>query len=61
MSIQPNQFRQNHPWTRFVFLDASAGSVPSQAKATHSLALPLETSNAHAEVLRHQPTTYCVA
>ena len=33
MSIPPNQFRRDHPWTRFVLLDSSAGPVPSQAKA----------------------------
>ena len=32
MSIPPNQFRRDHPWTRFVLLDSSAGPVPSQAK-----------------------------
>ena len=37
MSIPPNQFRRDHPWTRFVLLDSSAGPVPSQAKVTHSL------------------------
>ena len=61
MSIPPNQFRRDHPWTRFVLLDLSAGPVPSQAKVTHSLTLSLKTSNAHAEALRLQPTTYCVA
>ena len=35
MSIPPNQFRRDHPWTRFVLLDSSAGPVPSQAKVTH--------------------------
>ena len=39
MSIPPNQFRRDHPWTRFVLLDSSAGPVPSQAKVTHSLTL----------------------
>ena len=34
MSIPPNQFRRDHPWTRFVLLDSSAGPVPSQAKVT---------------------------
>ena len=42
MSIPPNQFRRDHPWTRFVLLDSSAGPVPSQAKATHSLTLSLK-------------------
>ena len=42
MSIPPNQFRRDHPWTRFVLLDSSAGPVPSQAKVTHSLTLSLE-------------------
>ena len=42
MSIPPNQFRQDHPWTRFVLLDSSAGPVPSQAKVTHSLTLSLK-------------------
>ena len=27
MSIPPNQFRRDHPWTRFVLLDSSAGPV----------------------------------
>ena len=35
MSIPPYQFRRDHPWTRFVLLDSSAGPVPSQAKVTH--------------------------
>ena len=35
MSIPPNQFRRDHPWTRFVLLDSSAGPVPSQAKETN--------------------------
>ena len=61
MSTPPNQFRRGHPWTRFVLLDSSPGTVPSQAKVTHSLTLSLKTSNAHVEVLRLQPTTYCVA
>ena len=39
MSIPPNQFRPDHPWTRFVLLESSAGPVPSQAKATHLLTL----------------------
>ena len=60
MSIPPNQFRRDHPWTRFVLLDSSAGPVLSQAKVTHSLTLSLKKSNcAHAEALRLQPTTYC--
>ena len=42
MSISPNQFRRDHPWTRFVLLDSSAGPVPSQAKVTHSLTLSLK-------------------
>ena len=42
MSIPPNQFRRDHPWTRFVLLDSSAGPVPSQAKVTHSLTLSLK-------------------
>ena len=42
MSIPPNQFRQDHPWMRFVLLDSSAGPVPSQAKVTHSLMLSLK-------------------
>ena len=37
MSIPPNQFRRDHPWTRFVLLDSSAGPVPSQAKVTFCL------------------------
>ena len=37
MSIPPNQFRRDHPWTGFVLLDSSAELVPSQAKGTHSL------------------------
>ena len=37
MSIPPKQFRRDHPWTRFVLLESSAGPVPSQAKVTHSL------------------------
>ena len=41
-SIPPNQFRRDHPWTRFVLLDSSAGPVPSQAKVTHSLMLSLK-------------------
>ena len=61
MSIPPNQFRRDHPWTRFVLLDSSAGPVPSQAKVTRSLTLFLKTSNAHAEALRLQPTTFCAA
>ena len=42
MSIPPNQFRRDHPWTGFVLLDSSAGPVPSQAKITHSLTLSLK-------------------
>ena len=42
MSIPPNQFRRDHPWTRFVLLDSSAGPVPWQAKVTHSLTLSLK-------------------
>ena len=42
MSIPPNQFRRDHPWTRFVLLDSSAGPVPSQTKVTHSLTLSLK-------------------
>ena len=42
MSIPPNQFRRDHPWTRFVLLDSSAGPVPSQAKVTYSLTLSLK-------------------
>ena len=42
MSIPPNQFRRDHPWTRLVLLDSSAGPVPSQAKVTHSLTLSLK-------------------
>ena len=42
MSIPPNQFGQDHPWTRFILLDSSAGPVPSQAKVTHSLMLSLK-------------------
>ena len=42
MSIPPNQFRRDHPWTRFVLLDSSAGPVPSQAKVIHSLTLSLK-------------------
>ena len=42
MSIPPNQFRRDHPWTRFVLLDSSAGPVPLQEKATHSLTLSLK-------------------
>ena len=61
MNIPPNQFRQDHPWMRFVLLDSSAGPVPLQAKVTHSLTLSLKTSNAHAEALRLQPTMHCVA
>ena len=45
MSIPPNQFRRDHPWTRFVLLDSSAGPVPSKAKVTHSLTLSLKKSN----------------
>ena len=65
MSIPPNQFRRDHPWTRFVLLDSSAGPVPSQAKVTHSLTLSLKKKKkknpTHAEALRLQPTTYCFA
>ena len=43
MSIPPNQFRRDHPRTRFVPLDSSAVLVPSQAKVTHSLTLSLKT------------------
>ena len=50
MSIPPNQFRRDHPWTRFVLLDSLAGPVPLQAKVTHSLTLSLKKSNyAHAK------------
>ena len=42
MSIAPNQFRRDHPCTRFALLDSSAGPVPSQAKVTHSLTLSLK-------------------
>ena len=42
ISIPPNQFRQDHPWMRFVLLDSSAGPVPSQAKVTRSLMLSLK-------------------
>ena len=45
MSIPPNQFRRDHPWTRFVLLDSSAGPVPSQIKLTHSLTLSLKKDN----------------
>ena len=55
--IPPNQFRRDHPWTRFVLLDSSAGPVPSQAKVTHSLTLSLKKNPTHAEALRLQPTT----
>ena len=57
MGIPPNQFRRDHPWTRFVLLDSSAGLVPSQAKVTHSLTLSLKKNfnYAHAEALRLQP------
>ena len=64
MSIPPNQFRQDHPWLRFILLDSSAGPVLSQAKVTHSLPLSMikKISNyAHAETLRLQPMTYCFA
>ena len=64
MSIPPNKFRRDHPWTRFVLLYSSAGPVPSQAKVTHSLTLSLKqkkSNYAHAEALRLQPTTYCFA
>ena len=47
MSIPPNQFRRDHPWTRFVLLDSSAGPVPSQAKVTHSLTLSLKKQAMH--------------
>ena len=42
MSIPPNQFRRDHPWTRFVLLNSSAGPVPSHVKVTHSLTLSLK-------------------
>ena len=42
MSIPPNQFRRDHPWTRLVLLDSSAGPYPSQAKVSHSLTLSLK-------------------
>ena len=35
MSIPPNQFRRDHPWTRFVLLDSSAG--PSRHKQSNPL------------------------
>ena len=61
MSLPPNQFRRDHPWTRFVRLDSSAGPVPSKAKVTHSLTLSLKKKSnyAQAEALRLQPTTSC--
>ena len=43
MSIPPNQLRRDHPWTRFVLLDLSAGPVRSQAKVTHSKSTNLST------------------
>ena len=66
MSIPPNQFRRDHPWTRFVLLNSSAGPVRSKAKVTHSLTLSLKKKKkkpTHAEALRLQPTTYllCLA
>ena len=64
MSIPPNQFRRDHPWTRLVLLDSSAGPVLSQAKVTHSLTLSLKkekTNPTHVEALRLQPTNYCFA
>ena len=63
MSTPPNQFRRDHPWMHFVLLDSSAGPIPSQAKVTHSLTLSLKKKSnyAHAEALRLQPMTYCIA
>ena len=47
MSIPSNQFRRDHPWTRFVLLNSSAGPVPLQAKVTHSLTLFLKNPGSH--------------
>ena len=47
MSIPSNQFKREHPWTRFALLDSSAGPVPSQAKVTHSLTLFLKNPGSH--------------
>ena len=61
MSIPPNQFRRDHPWMRFVLMDSSAGPVPSLAKVTPHINVILKNEEAHAEAVRLQPTTYCVA
>ena len=54
MSIPPNQFRRDHPWTRFVLLDSSAGPVPSQAKVTHSLTLSLTKKKTTMHMHKHR-------
>ena len=57
MSIPPNQFRRDHPWTRFVLLDSSAGPVPSQAKVTHSLTLSLKKRKNKSNTCRSTETS----
>ena len=57
MSIPPNQFRRDHPWTRFVLLDSSAGPVPSQAKVTHSLTLSLKKKKNKSNTCRSTETS----
>ena len=57
MSIPPNQFRRDHPWTRFVLLDSSAWPVPSQAKVTHSLTLSLKKKKNKSNTCRSTETS----
>ena len=57
MSIPPNHLRRDHPWTRFVLLDSSAGPVPSQAKVTHSLTLSLKEKKSNYEHCRSTETS----
>ena len=59
MSIPPNQFRRDHPWTRFVLLDSSAGPVPSQAKVTHSLTLSLQKKKKKKKKKRKNKSNTC--
>ena len=54
MSIPPNQFLQEHPRTRFVLLDSSAGPVPSQAKGTHQLGIRLYNFRSSLMIFKQQ-------
>ena len=54
MSIPSNQFRRDHPWTRFVLLESSAGPVASKSNPLiNDILKKIKKSNyAHAEALR---------